>query len=154
MSYLTRAIGALGFLVVLALNAARQADPPRVMVECHVDRIKDGDTGQVDIILPFPPGLILEDQDCRFQGYDAWESSKRRTAVRVTDEEVRKGKIAAAALTELAANADKAYLAPVAEGQFSYGRQEGYLILWDDGKEIDVAAWMKSHGHCRPEEPQ
>lgn len=128
------------------------AAPPRVLVPCDVTAVKDGDTIEATIRLPYPPGLVLENQDVRLQGFDAWESSKRRKAVNVTDTEVRKGKVAAAALAKLVIDSEAAYLAPVETPQFSYGRQEGFLYLYDAETDTltDVAAWMAEQGHCRP----
>ena len=145
-----RLIGVLAVSFVLAFAPRPETEAPRVLVRCVVTKVTDGDTIKADIHLPYPTGMVLHDQDIRLQGYDAWEASKRRIAVNVTDAEVRKGKLAAAVLHDLIINAEGTYLAPVAEGQFSYGRAEGYLVLWDDGQVIEVKDWMREHGHCRP----
>lgn len=126
-------------------------DAPRVLVAVDVTRVKDADTVVADVTLPFPPGLVLHDQDVRLQGFDAWETSRRRTAVRVTDAEIRKGKAATAALEALVAESERCYLAPVEHSQFTYGRLEGYLILYDADTDrvTEVADWARENGHCR-----
>ena len=65
-------------------------------------RVIDGDTVEADIHLPLD--IVVQKQSIRLAGYDAWESSKRRRSVNVTDEEVIKGKEATEALEALLAS--------------------------------------------------
>ena len=54
-------------------------------------RVIDGDTLQIEtIVLPWDVALL--NQRVRIADFDAWESSRRRRSVNVTDEEVVKGK--------------------------------------------------------------
>ncbi len=51
----------------------------------------------------FPWGAKLDPIRIRAMGFDGWESNKRRFRDATTDEEIRKGKLATAALTRLLA---------------------------------------------------
>ena len=62
-------------------------------------RVIDGDTIEGDI--KFPLNVTLTDVIIRFEDFDAWESSKRRRTVVVTDEEVKLGISATKFITRL-----------------------------------------------------
>ena len=114
---------------------------------CEVIRVVDGDTLKVHIV--FPWSVTLRDQTVRCLGYDAWESSKRRRSVKVTDEEVAKGKLATSAFGKLLDSASAVYLVPGKRSRGPYGRILATVMLRVDGKRVDVADWMMSHDHVR-----
>lgn len=119
---------------------------------CEVVRVVDGDTIKVNVL--FPWDVTLRDQTVRCLGYDAWEASKRRRSVKVTDEEVAKGKIATTAFTELLDSATDVYLVPGEKSRGPYGRILATVICRVDGRRVNVADWMQSHGHTRSKEDQ
>ena len=134
---------------ILASDSARQ---PAITgniteIQCQVCRIIDGDTLVVDIMYPW--NVTLRDQTVRCMGYDAWESSKRRRSVTVTDEEVTKGKLAASAFSELLNSSSAVYAIPGRRSRGPYGRILATLSCHVDGERIVVADWMRSHGHVR-----
>jgi hypothetical protein len=112
----------------------------------------DGDTFKADILLPW--GVTLRDQHVRCAGYDAWEITRGRQTVEVTDAEIEKGKAALAGLQGLCSGAVP-FLSPVYDAKGRqldsvYGRLQGRLIVrLDSGEVVDVAKWMALHGHCR-----
>lgn len=112
-----------------------------------VKAIKDGDTIVADIQLPWD--VTLRDKTIRCAGYDAWESSKRRQTVKVTDEEVRKGKIATKALQDLFKDADKVVIIKAETKGHNYGRLAGYIFVVKNKKYISVAKFMIDNGHIR-----
>jgi len=119
---------------------------------CEVIRVVDGDTLKVNIV--FSWDVTLRDQTVRCLGYDAWESSKRRRSVKVTDEEVVKGKLATTAFSELLDSATDVYLVPGKQPRGPYGRILATVICRVDGRRVNVADWMQSHGHTRSKEDQ
>jgi endonuclease YncB( thermonuclease family) len=119
---------------------------------CEVTRVIDGDTLEVDII--FSWDLTLRNQTVRCLGYDAWESSKRRRSVKVTDEEVAKGKLATSAFAKLLDSASAVYLVPGKRPRGPYGRILATVMCRVDGRRVDVADWMMSHGHVRQDDDQ
>lgn len=114
---------------------------------CEVTRVVDGDTFKVNIV--FPWNVTLRNQTVRCLGYDAWESSKRRRSVKVTDEEVAKGKLATSAFSELLNSASAVYLIPGKRPRGPYGRILATVMCRVDGKRVNVSDWMRSHGHVR-----
>ena len=114
---------------------------------CEVTRVVDGDTLKVNVL--FPWDVTLRDQTVRCLGYDAWESSKRRRSVTVTDEEVAKGKLATSALSGLLDLSSAVYLVPGTRSRGPYGRILATVMCRVDGRKVDVADWMRSHGHVR-----
>ena len=138
--------------VVTAISAD---DAPRQAVSssnlggalCEVTRVIDGDTLKVNVL--FPWDVTLRDQTVRCLGYDAWEASKRRRSVKVSDEEVVKGKLSTTAFTELINSSSAVYLIPGKSARGPYGRILATVMLRVDGKRVNVADWMRSHGHVR-----
>lgn len=108
----------------------------------------DGDTIRADIRLGYD--VVLARQTIRADNYDAWEKSRARRTVDVTDEEIAAGKRAAADLAELVRTAQHVWLVP-GEGREPHGRRLGHWIIdTAEGEEIDVGPWMRRHKHCRP----
>lgn len=118
------------------------------LYEITVHRVKDGDTIVADIHLPFD--ITLRRQDIRCNDYDAWESSRARRSVDVTDEEIERGKKAAADLRQLLNRADRVWIVPDDdEARDVYGRVLGGIAVEVDGKRFSLAAWMSERGHLR-----
>lgn len=144
----------LGELVVwitsllLIAVAASADDKPRVLVPCAVKEVHDGDTIIVDV--EFPWGVSLRDQTVRFQEFDAWEVTKTRQTVKVTDAEIAKGVVARNDLQMLLQRADVVYLSPGdTKRKDPYGRLPAYPFVWYGEKLIDVGDWMRQRGHER-----
>jgi len=107
-------------------------------------RVVDGDTFQADILLPW--GVTLRQQKIRSLGYDAWESNKKRRSVNVTDAEVVKGKVAAAAVRKLFTTA-RVSCSPGKRDRDRYGRILATILV--DGKPL--AEWMRQRHFLRTE---
>ena len=90
-------------------------------------RVIDGDTVEADIHLPLD--IVVQKQSIRLAGYDAWESSKRRRSVNVTDEEVIKGKEATEALEALLASGSVSIKILSERSRDSYGSARRSLCL-------------------------
>ena len=146
------------FLLLCFAAEASHAQPWQA-VYCKVLYVHDGDTISADLSLPFR--IELTNRQLRAFGYDAWEVSKTRRTVTVTDEEIAKGYKARDALRELL-KTGQLYIEDVTAIQMvkpdPYGRMltrwwiqqisnrdEIASVEW-----IDVAKWMHEHGHCRP----
>lgn len=137
--------------LMLLLGLVQPAPPVsrKVMYPATVHKVHDGDTIQVTI--KFPWGISLGPEWVRTSSYDAWEITKTRRTVVITDEELVKGREAKAAIEDLFAGG-KVYVAPVEpEGSRDvYGRiLADFYLVPGSGKVIDVAAWMKKNGHDR-----
>lgn len=104
----------------------------------------DADTVQGDIHLGW--GVLLDDEKIRFSSYDAWETSKRRQAVRVTDEEIIKGQRATAELQRQLATG-QLYIED--EGRDVYGRILGRPLILREGRWLDLGEIMTAKGHAR-----
>lgn len=118
--------------------------------ECFGIRAKDGDTIHVERI-DLGWGVSLYDQDVRLLGFDAPEVSRRRRSVKVTDEEIERGRIAEAALgTLLMTGTVHLYPDAAQPTRDNYGRLLGRLFVHPEGHEpVDVAEWMIKSGHIR-----
>jgi endonuclease YncB( thermonuclease family) len=114
----------------------------------EVKEIHDGDT--VLAIVRLPWRVSIGPESIRAANYDAWEISRARRAVEVTDDEIKAGKAAREFLTTLVASGE-IYVTPQAGGKRDvYGRLLGEFWLRKPGGEwIDVAAEMKRGGHVR-----
>lgn len=110
-------------------------------------RVIDGDTIEADIL--FPLGVTLRGEYIRFSDYDAWESSKRRRSIKVTDAEVVKGKKATALLIDLIE--DKMLVLMLAQGERdNYGRILGRAAVYaDDGSRTELIDFMKNNDMLR-----
>ena len=112
-------------------------------------RVVDGDTLEADI--NFPMNITLRSETIRCSDYDAWESSKRRRSVTVTDDEVAMGKSATAALNKLLSSGSMLVQLESNERDV-YGRVLARLFVRSEGTLVSVASWMKEQGHVREEE--
>jgi endonuclease YncB( thermonuclease family) len=121
--------------------------PPVSAVPVEVISIHDADTLRVNVLLPF--GITLRDKSIRAFGYDAWEVSRTRQTVKVTENEIVKGKAARAALAKLIETGTLYVVDSTAADP--YGRTSAWLYVRrkDDGRFVSVAAYMKNAGHCR-----
>ncbi len=109
-------------------------------------RVVDGDTLEADIDLPMR--VTLRQEMIRCVDYDAWESSKRRRSVNVTDEEVVKGKKATEALKSLIASGQ--LMVQLEENDRDvYGRVLARLFVARNNNLLSVADWMKANKHIR-----
>lgn len=138
----------MGFVVLqlvgLCLVGAEPCDlGPAVRVT--VCRVIDGDTIRADIHLG--EGVTLDDRSIRALGYDAWETSRRRRSVRVTDEEIAKGKMATAALKELFARGE--VWVRICKKRDKWGRRLAELTVRTADGELDISQEMKRGGHVR-----
>lgn len=116
----------------------------------HNSRVIDGDTIQADIHLG--AGVLIENETIRLSGLDAWERTKRRRTVDVSDSEVTKGERATESLDSLIGNGGTRILA--CEGRDVYGRILGRLyVVKDDGSIVDVAREMIARNHDRTTKP-
>ena len=86
----------------------------------------------------------------RSASFDAWEVTKTRRTVKITDEEIAKGKVAKTALEGLLKSGE-VFVAPTSSkgSRDSYGRLLGNLFIKTKDGTIDVQQWMKEHGHER-----
>lgn len=105
----------------------------------------DGDTIRADIPLGF--GVVLDDVTIRFADYDAWESSKRRRSVRVTDEEVERGKEATDFLKRRIAGGIA--IREHTPARDRYGRILAVAMVRDGSTWIRLSAVMEAAGHVR-----
>lgn len=118
---------------------------PAHAVRCTDVVILDGDSVRADISLGF--GVVLPDRVIRAAGMDAWESSRHRRTVVVTDDELSRGRLATAALAGLVQSGS---LYAVDSGRRDpYGRLSAYLWVYRGGEWIEVKAFMASGGHLR-----
>lgn len=145
--------------VVIANPESRGDDRGRFKLD--VKSIHDGDTVLATVRLPW--GISLGPEAVRASNYDAWEVTKARRSVEVTDDEIAKGKAAReflAALVGFAANGQRGvgdlYLTPNAGGKRDvYGRVLGeFWLRRPDGEWVDIAEEMKRRGHVRRPTPQ
>ena len=109
-------------------------------------RVVDGDTLEADIDLPMR--VTLRQEMIRCTDYDAWESSKRRRSVNVTDEEVVKGKAATEALKSLIASG-QLMVQLEEDDRDVYGRVLARLFVARNNNLLSVADWMKANKHIR-----
>lgn len=118
---------------------------PKELLPAHILEIKDGDTVRATIELGW--GVSVTD-DIRFLDFDAWETSKRRKTVDVTDEEIKKGKVAKEFLTTLTSGR-QLYCLHTNQREV-YGRILTKFYFYDkSNKLVDVSATMKENGHER-----
>jgi endonuclease YncB( thermonuclease family) len=140
-------LGSLTQSVTDHVDVERMVVLPACEYELDNIRVIDGDTVEADIL--FPLGLTLRGEYIRFSDYDAWESSKRRRSVVVTDEEVIKGKQATALLIDLIDN--KMVVLMLASGERdNYGRVLGRAAVYaDDGSRTELRDFMKNNDMLR-----
>jgi len=110
--------------------------------EAKVLEVKDGDTFVCNIVVGFD--IVLIAQDVRVVEFDAWEKSRRRQSVRVTDDELVKGKLAYEDAVKILTTG-KVTVEPQKPLRDVYGRL--LLRVKVDGKYYDEI--MKEKGHQR-----
>jgi len=109
-------------------------------------RVIDGDTIEADLLLG--RGVVLKRRRIRLAGFDAWEMTRRRRTVSITDEELAKGKVARAAMETLIGDS---IVQCLTEGdRDAYGRTVGRLrLIQRDGNVLQAENWMRERGHDR-----
>jgi len=128
----------------------------QTLIPIIITKVYDGDTITADI--NFGWDITWNNQSIRLYGFDAWEISRARRSVEVTDEELAKGKQARHALLSLLAGSEGVYIRPSGKSESgNYGRRLASLwvgVLQDNGryKLVDVAQYMKKNGHDRDQE--
>lgn len=138
------AILAIGALVALS-HLLRAAEPCYVPI--RVLSIHDADTLRADVLLPW--GVTLRDRTLRLD-YDAWEISRVRQTVEVTDEEIAKGKAAREGLAAILSTATAVYVQPTDEEYGAYNRLSASLwIKPKEGPLVSVRRWAEANGHVR-----
>lgn len=128
----------------IAVFAAKPATSP--LYPFHVHEVKDGDTLQGDIDLPWK--VTLRDESVRMLGYDAWEIRKGDG---VDEAHIAKGHKAQRELSQLLA--DRAvYVSPENNGHYdNFGRPLAFVFVRQGNELVPVHAWMKARGHAKPE---
>ena len=127
--------------------------PPATYHPIEIKRVHDGDTiSSADIQLGY--GVVLKDQSIRLLGFDAWEISRTRKTVKITEEELRLGKLAKTDLLTVLAMG-KVYIVQDGDGKNVYGRIDGWVMVYvkETDTLIDVAKWMRERGHQRKDLP-
>jgi endonuclease YncB( thermonuclease family) len=109
-------------------------------------RVVDGDTLEADIDLPMR--VTLRQEMIRCVDYDAWESSKHRRSVNITDEEVVKGKAATEALKSLITSGHL-MVRLEEDDRDVYGRILASLFVARNNNLLSVADWMEANNHTR-----
>ena len=120
-------------------------DVPTSPVRATLLELHDGDTAKVDIHLPFD--VDLPKRSVRAFGYDAWEITKTRQTVQVTDAEIIKGKKARNELLTLIESGEL-YLEDSGKRD-PYGRASAWLWVKRPAGWVNVAQWMTEKGHVR-----
>lgn len=112
----------------------------------ELKNVHDGDTITATVIMDFD--VAIYSKPIRFYGFDAWETTRQRQSVTVTDEEIVKGKLAKEYLIKLVANS-KLYLEPKESGYDKYGRILGTVYVLKDNKLVSLSELMIKAGHQR-----
>ncbi len=130
-------------ILLLCLCSAAAANEYEILV----DRVIDADT---------VVGRIQMDWGVAWYGsirsdFDAWERTRVRRTVVVTDQELIKGEAATEALRGLLSRGGRLFITPPPRSRMGvYGRPVGsWRIETRGGRSIDVAAWMKARGFLR-----
>ncbi len=133
--------------VVLLVGASAFA-APLGSYPVEVKRVVDADTFDGVIQLPWGIGLRAM---IRPSDYDAWETSRRRQTVTITNEELQRGKEATHAIILALASPARLYIVPAAPSgsRDRYGRVLGILWLERHGETVRLAEWMKERGYIR-----
>ena len=128
----------VSLVLVLVFCSNTQAQNSYVL---KITKIHDGDTVTADIEMDFD--VTIRNQSIRFEDFDAWEISRVRRTVEVTDVEIRLGIKARDALIEFLK--DKEVKILPSKKRDPYGRVLGKLYC----NGTDVNQWMREHGHER-----
>lgn len=110
-------------------------------------RVKDGDTIEADVVLPW--GVTLRDQDIRANDFDAWETSKRRKTIEYADDEIERGNRARDALAALLKTGRLILIPDEDEPRDNYGRILASWKIQRGDELVDVADIMEAGGHTR-----
>ena len=139
-------------LVILAvcspcvcLGAAPDLYLPLLNTKWH-----DADTVTADVQLPF--GIVLTQQVIRESTYDAWEVTRTRKTVAISNEEIRLGIAARDAVRALSLNATGVYVVPL-KRRDAYGRLLGRLYVQQGTKMLALKDWATANNVIRPKEP-
>lgn len=108
--------------------------------------VKDGDTIQADIILPFD--ITLRNQTIRAADYDSPEISRHRQKVEISDEEIKQGMLAKRFLADKLL-IGKLYIAQYKRNRDIYGRILGILYYEYQGHRELVSKVMIENNHTR-----
>lgn len=144
----------LSFLLFCTVSAA----PPDVwQPECwclvDVSDVLDADTVKGSIHLPFG-GLLMTNRSIRAHGYDAWETSRRRRVLNLTEEqwqlEIQRGQKARKELVELL-NGGRLYVSPIpqVEDIDPYDRVDARWLIVKDGVPCKVEDVAQQKGWVR-----
>lgn len=138
-------------IIILACIAADPTAPASAL-KCDVIDVHDGDTVKVTIHCPLL-GIDAPNVSIRAYGYDAYEITRTRQTVTVTDAEIVKGKAARDDLAQLIAGGE---LWLEDSGQRDpYGRTSAWLwVKLGDGSWVFVPKYMDDHGHLRTPRPK
>lgn len=117
--------------------------------EFRVSNVHDGDTMTGTIV--FPWNVALVDVKIRAVDYDAYEISRTRKTVVITDDEIAKGKMATIKLRDLC-QSSRIMVSPPSGNQFDvYGRNLVYIFYQADGDGpfLSLSDWMKDNDFIR-----
>lgn len=145
-------------LLSLLLFCTVSAAPPDVWQPecwCAVQNVEvlDADTVKADIVLPFG-GIVMVRRTIRAHGFDAWETSKRRRVLNLTEEqwqlEIRRGQAARKELIELL-NGGRLFVSPIpqAEDIDPYDRVDARWLIVKDGVPYRVSDIAQQKGWVR-----
>lgn len=149
-------IAGLGIcFLALAVSAPSQSTDPQAPVAAkpvNVELLHDGDTitrGSIDLgwgrsLTIGPDG---ESPGIRAFGYDAWEVTRGRRTVEVTEAEITKGLKARDELSGLI-QSGQLYAEDPGERD-PYGRVSAILWVKQGQRWIYLAGWMEQQGHLR-----
>ena len=150
------ALGVGLFLSVAVLAQQRPTKPPvvaqhegRALYRVDVPQVHDADT-LTDGVIRLPFGAAIAGRSIRAD-FDAWEITKGRQTVKVTDEEIGKGKAARDALVELL-KSSTLYVSELPKGADIDPYDRIDAIWWlrsADGRITRVADWARGGGYVR-----
>lgn len=131
----------LTILILLGPAAANEYD-------IEVEKVHDADTFTATIHLGFD--IQLKSQTIRIDGFDAWEITRTRRTVKVTDDEITKGKEALKDLKQIFNESKRIYVVPGKRLRDNYGRL--LLKVYVEDPELgstEVGEVMRDLGHER-----
>lgn len=134
-----------------------KAKPSPQLPALNLYRIRGGVWHDADTLnkatVDGPWVMALQGVNCRAYGFDAWEVTRQRQTVDVSDEEVAKGKRALAALVALLDGAELYGRQPQGQpafGAYSRLQVEFWLYHPSTGRWTSLAEWAAENGHTRP----
>lgn len=97
----------LGIANAQSTKPAKQSKPPititldgRTLYRCDSPKVHDADTLS-DGVIRLPWGAAIAGRSIRVSDYDAWEITRVRQTVKISDEEIARGKAAADELSKI-----------------------------------------------------